>query len=143
MNSNNLLNGIIFIVSTAVIIAMLGLIWQVWSSKCDVLQIINASITVKDIGSRSMIGLNADKDALKFGVVSPYTISLRKVEVQNAKATKVTVVMAGDLASWTTIDPSEFTLPEKKMQEVSFSVNVPEHAPDGNYTGTAVFCFRE
>ena len=74
---------------------MLGLMWYNWPDKCDVIQTINASITVKDIGSRAFIGLNTDRDALKFGSVSPFTLATRKVTVQHTENSRVFVKMVG------------------------------------------------
>lgn len=143
MNSKNWLNDVIVIILIVIIVAMLGLIWHNWPDECDDLQTINASITVKDIGSRIMMGLNADKDALKFGVVSPFTLARRKVMVQHSENARVFVIMAGDLQAWTTITPANFTIQKDEIAEVQFDVNVPENAPDGNYTGVAIFCINE
>ena len=143
MNSKNIFNLILVIVLIVIIIAMLGLMWYNWPDECDVLQTINASITVKDIGSRALIGLNADRDALKFGSVSPFTLATRKVIIQHPENARVFVVMAGQLQSWTTVTPSNFTVQKDEIKEVQFDVNVPEEALDGNYTGVVVFCFKE
>ena len=143
MNSRNTPNLIIIVICTAIIISMVILLYRNWPDPCDEIQTINASITVEDIGSRIMIGLNADRDSLKFGVVSPYTQAVRKVTLQREKDAAVTITMRGDLNRWTVISPSQFNVTAQEIKEIAFTVDVPENAPDGNYTGVAVFCIRD
>lgn len=112
-------------------------------SSCTALQKIDATMTVKIISARAMLGLNADTDALKFGVVSPGITAMRKVKVQHPDDALVRVAMEGELARWTSISPAEFNLSAGETTEVALEVSVPNYALPGNYSGTAVFCIKE
>ena len=112
------------------------------SSNCSFVQSVNASIAVQE-GYRRIIGLNADTDSLRFGIASPQAVVRRTLYVNNANDAKVNVFMEGDFSDWVTIKPSEFDLKANKVQEVNFAVKVPDYPNDSDYTGKAVFCFKE
>lgn len=113
---------------------------------CDKIEIIDTSVTVKDIGSRSLLGMNADTDSLAFGVVSPGTEVIRSINVQDSDDVLVTVAataISGEFSSWISIDPAQFSLNGGENKMVFFKLIVPGTAADGNYTGEIKFCFRE
>ena len=111
--------------------------------QCDTIEEIDASLTVKVLPERLLLGFNADKNNLKFGSVSPGIAAKRKVYAQYSKDVAVQVFMKGDLAPWTVIEPSLFNLSGKEIKEVFFEVLVPLNAAEGDYTGKAMFCFTE
>lgn len=131
------------IAAIAVIVSLLISITLFQSPGCIPVKRLDASIKVKVLTNLGMIGLNADTDSLKFGVVSPGISAQRYVLFQHSKPAKVVVTMNGDLEAWTGITPAEFTITPEETKEVHFDVNVPVTAAPGNYTGTAVFCLRE
>ncbi len=128
----------------AVLLLLVGsFIYMRFAQPCDALNVIDASIRVRIIPNRNYLGFTADADSLKFGGVSPGVTSQRKVTVQYPRDTVVNVTMLGPLQSWTGITPHGFILPSGQSQEVIFEVSVPPWAQPGNYTGKAVFCFKE
>ena len=122
---------------------IIGLIMYIKIPHCSVIQSINASISVKEIPSRILLGMNTDKDSLKFGVVSPGTEVDRSINAQYARNAFVRVWPIGNIANWMIIEPSQFTLINKEIRQVMFTVNVPLDAMQGNYTGKVVFCFKD
>ena len=131
------------IIPTAVILASLLSIVLLVKASCSSVQTIDASIKVKIIPGRGMLGLNADTDSLKFGVVSPGMIATRKVTVQHPRKAMASIAMKGQLSSWTAVSPSVVELEAGETKEVLFEVAVPAEALVGNYTGEAVFCIKE
>ncbi|MBI2666007.1 hypothetical protein HYX13_00180 [Candidatus Woesearchaeota archaeon] len=112
-------------------------------SPCTAVETVNASLKVKIIPGRGMLGFNADTDYLNFGVVSPGISIERKVRFQHSKNASITVTMGRDLDVWTTIIPSSFKSTAGRETEVSFEVVVPPGAPEGEYYGKASFCIKE
>lgn len=112
-------------------------------SSCTTVEKIEATLTVKIIPERNMLGLNADTDTLKFGVISPGIAAMRKLNVQHSQAAAVQVMMDGELGPWTSISPADFNLSAGETKEVALEVSVPLYALQGNYTGTAVVCIKE
>ena len=110
--------------------------------QCTFVKSIDSSVRVME-GPRRIIGLNADTDSLKFGVASPQAVIRRSVYVTNEDDAKVTIFMEGDFASWVNITPQEFDLKAGEDQEVKFAVRIPDYPQDGNYSGKAIFCFKE
>lgn len=112
-------------------------------ASCTSVERIGGSLTVKIVPGRTMLGLNADTDSLAWGVVSPGITAQRKVTVRRSRDAQVKVWMEGELSSWASVSPSNFTLFAGESKEVSFDVTVPAYALPGNYTATAVFCIKE
>lgn len=134
----------------AVIISILAvalLAFLVYDPPCSSVKRIAAALKVRTPPQRSMLGFNTDTDALKFGIVSPGMAASRKVTVQQREKATVSIMMEGQLGSWTSISPSVFEVGAGtgvgESQEVIFDVEVPLWTPVGNYTGEAVFCIKE
>jgi len=103
---------------------------------------ITASLKVKQINGKTMIGLNTDTDSLQFGVVSSGVAAKRSIVVRHSEPAEVRVTMDGQLHSWTSISPASFSLSSNQSVEVFFEAKVPLYTVDGTYTGTATFCFK-
>lgn len=131
------------IVMVVVIAIVLIVAFIVYNQPCSSVRIIDASIKVRTVPNRLMLGLNADTDALKFGAISPGMVATRKVNVQHPEPATVSITMAGELSPWTAISPPTFELGAGEIQEVIFDVEVPIWAAVGNYSGKAVFCISE
>ena len=124
------------------IVVMGSFIYFEWKQmQCSTMDSVNASISVQT-GSLRYVGLNADTDSFKFGKVSPGSIVRRSIKVEYDREVMVTVLVNGTFASWVSVNPAEFYLPEDQRREVNFDVTIPETAVDGNYTATVYFCFR-
>jgi hypothetical protein len=121
--------------------AFLG--YLVYNQPCSSVERIAASIKVRTPLNRLMLGFNTDKDALRFGIISPGMVATRKVTVQHPEPATVSIMMEGQLRPWAVISPSLFELSVGETQEVVFDVEVPLWTPVGNYTGEAVFCIKE
>ena len=109
--------------------------------QCTFIQSIDSSIGVLE-GPRRIIGLNGDRNSLKFGIGSPQAVARRSVYITNSEDAKVTVFMEGDFASWVEITPHEFDLKANENKEVKFAVHIPDYPENGDYTGKAIFCFK-
>ena len=133
----------ILLATIAVMILVTYINWSSAPPICTSREIINSSVTVRAVSGKIYYGLNADRDALKFGAVSPGTEVRRSILAQYSKDAQVTVRMLDDLAPWTIIEPRQFYLPTQTQQQVYFTLLVPGWAKDGNYTGKAEFCFTE
>ncbi len=123
------------------VLIILNLALQTYSSSCTKTDLINTSIQI-DVRERRVIGLNADTDSLKFGIVSPGAIAKRTMKVGYDQEAEVKVAPEGDFVSWFQITPSEFLI-NNETKEVIFEVLVPENTAIGNYTGKIKFCFKE
>src|SRR3989344_4777620 len=112
---------VIFFVLIVVIILMSYLTWASLSlpkTECLQVKYVESYIDVKSAGGRSFIGLNTDKDALKFGGISSGGTALRSINVRNSEKSEVSVSMEGELAGWTEITPNEFELEKDQSQQV-------------------------
>lgn len=134
------------VLAALLIVAIVGLLmlnlFQL-AHRCTSLIEVNTTITVKDIGSRVLLGLNADQDMLKFGSVSPGTEARRTLYLQHPRAAEVTVTTSGELAPWLNMEPASFTLLPKTQQEIQVYASVPEDAADGDYNGEVLVCIKE
>jgi hypothetical protein len=90
-------------------------------------------------------GLNADADAIKFGMIMPGTSSQRLIMVNN-NATyplKVMILKSGYIADWVKISENNFILEENGNRQVIFEVSAPENVNFGNYTGEVKTIFKK
>ena len=92
---------------------------------------------------KEVMGLNTDTDALRFGSLRSGGGSNRFVEISSEKPSWVTVQLKGDLAQWVWVSNESFFLDKGEVDKVRFKLDVPGSAESGNYTGTAVFIFKE
>ena len=138
----NIKREVVFSLLAIIIVVMSYLTWaSIPVPECSQIQYIESYIEVRNIGGRGYIGLNADRDALKFGGISPGGIALRSIKINDPKNSLVTVFMEGELAQWTEITPQQFELKDEP-QSVYFKVSIPDYAFDGNYTGRVKVCFK-
>lgn len=127
----------------AVVIVLSGMVvmWRMVPA-CATVKAVNMSITVKDIGSRQLVGLNTNTDSLAFGAVSPGMRVIRSVQFQHSVEAEVTVRIEGELSSWARADPDSFSVRAGEKKDIFFILQVPESAVDGDYAGEAGFCVR-
>lgn len=134
------------VVGTVLVLLLIvgGSYFYLWRAKsCDELRVVDASIKVLIPKGRGYVGFNTDTDSLKFGGVSPGATSQRRVLVEYTKDALVNVTMMGSITSWTEISPTLLALAAGEKKEVIFDVTVPQLVMPGNYTGKAVFCFKD
>ena len=90
-------------------------------------------------------GLNADTDAIKFGMIMLSTSAERSIVINN-NATyplKVVILKSGYIADWVKISENNFILKENENRQVIFKVSAPENANFGNYTGKVKIIFKK
>lgn len=90
-------------------------------------------------------GLNADTDAMKFGMIMPGTSAERSIIVNNnaTHPLKVVILKSGYIADWVKISENNFILEENENRQVIFEVYAPENASYGNYTGEVKIIFKK
>ena len=90
-------------------------------------------------------GLNADSDAIKFGMIMPGTSSERSIMVNNSAAypLKVVILKSGYIADWVKVSENNFILEEYGNRTVIFDVSAPKNSNYGNYTGKIKIIFKK
>jgi hypothetical protein len=89
-------------------------------------------------------GLNADGDAIKFGMVMPGTSSERSITANNSAVhpLKVVILKSGYIADWVRVSENNFILEGGEDKGIVFEVFAPEDAAFGNYSGKAKIIFK-
>lgn len=82
-------------------------------------------------------GLNADADAIKFGMIMPGTSSQRSIMVNNSATypLRVVILKSGYIADWVKVSENNFILEGNENKKLIFEVFAPENTNYGNYTG--------
>lgn len=85
------------------------------------------------------LGLNADGDAIKFGMLMPGTSGERTIWVNNNAnyPLRVVILKYGEIADWVKVSENNFVLKENGSKKIIFEAFVPKDADFGNYTGKA------
>lgn len=96
--------------------------------------IMNLDMDVK-VGDH--FGLNADADAVRFGMIKPGTSGERAILVNNnAKyPLRVVILKSGYIANWVKVSENNFILKENESKQINFEVFAPNNINFGNYTG--------
>lgn len=100
---------------------------------------ISANVLVQ----REVFGFNSDTDAIHFGSLKAGTQSARFIKVSSKVPSWVTIQVKGDLAPWIWVSNQSFILKDQETRKITFKVNVPDSAKEGNYTGKVLFIFKE
>lgn len=89
-------------------------------------------------------GLNADGDAIKFGMVMPGTSSERSITVNNSAVypLRVIILKSGYIADWVGVSENNFILEGGEDKGIVFEVFAPEDAAFGNYSGKTKIIFK-
>ena len=90
-------------------------------------------------------GLNADADAIKFGMITPGASSQRTITVNNSATypLRVIILKSGYIADWVKVSENNFIFKEKESRKVLFQVSAPQNSNYGNYTGKVDIIFKK
>jgi len=134
MNKRNL---VLLLISTILIVSTATLLFYSHYLVREV-RYIDAYVTVGD-----KLGINTDKDALRFGIIPEGNRGFRYVNVTHSfdVPVKVRITQYGDLRQWLYVEPNEFVLDPRDSRKITFIATVPEGTPNGNYTGRVKIMF--
>ena len=90
------------------------------------------------------VGLNADSDAIWFGIVPPGGIGTRYINIAADKSGTYIVKTRGEpLASWISISENSFVLEKGQNKNITVQASVPTDAEYGDYDGVLEIYFRK
>ena len=97
-----------------------------------------------DLRVSTVVGINADTDALHFGKVTSPGGGDRFIVISNDYQLPLTVLISssGRLKSWVSLNESRFILGPSEKHGVKVSVNLPAGVEQGVYNGTLKILFR-
>ena len=90
-------------------------------------------------------GLNADADAIRFGMVMPGTSSERSILANNNSTypLRVAILKSGYIADWVKLSENNFILKENESKQIIFEAAAPKDSNFGNYTGKVKIIFKK
>ena len=81
-------------------------------------------------------GIALDRgDIIRFGVVQPGGSAERKFHIQSGEKRFVQIKLTGNLSTYVTASDNNFVLIPNETKTVTLTAEVPENAPEGNYSG--------
>lgn len=90
---------------------------------------------------KGVLGFNTNKE-LNFGKIMPGDMGRKWVEISSEKRARLTMESEGELARWVEISPSETVLEPGEKKTISFTIMLPDDAPEGIYKGKVKFYFK-
>ena len=92
----------------------------------------------------NIVGLNADNDAIHFGIVAPGGEGQRKLIVYTQEhRTQVSVESSGPIAEWISVSENNFIMEPYSSKTIWVVANVPEDTTIPNFrNGTVRVTFR-
>jgi hypothetical protein len=143
-------NTIIKIIFITVIVVSLGIMFGTisysiykwnenskYQSRIISINYVNTSIEVVSYG----MGINADRDALKFGRVMPGSGGQRELFLNSTREARVEVTVFGEMSDFLTVDKNDFIVQPNKQDKILFTLEIPGNATPKNYTGTIQVIF--
>lgn len=96
------------------------------------------------VQSGKTVGFNVDNDSLYFGTFPPGAWSSRNVTVVNTapEPRAVEIRLYGDLGAWAMVSENDFIVAPGEARIVRVSVQAPESAEDGEYSGLLRLLYR-
>lgn len=99
-------------------------------------QSLNYNYKVKNHSS-----FNLDTDSLHFGGGLPGAVLQRGLNITSPKDAFVLITWAGDGLMY--VSDNDFYLNADEVKGIQFTMNIPQDAKQGNYTGKILFSFYE
>ena len=96
---------------------------------------VSMDVTVRE-GKK--VGINADTDALHFGILQPVQKGARGINTTNNMdiPVRVQIYVSGNISEWITLSKNDYVLEPGNGEIVDVHLTVPYSGNDGNYTGT-------
>lgn len=97
-----------------------------------------------DLKVSDVMAFNTDIDALHFGKAKPGQVALRSFTLNNSYAFPLIVElrMDGELRTWASVDQNFIPLEPYTSRQLNISIDIPEDAELGLYTGKLTAIFR-
>lgn len=135
-------NAITRIILMTIIIISLGILIGVisytlytvkdYNDKTITYNILNTSVEVVNY---NIMGLNGDKDAVRFGKITAGNRGVRYLNISTKEKAIVSIYVSGDMAKFISVDKNNFLVEENFNQLVPIKLKIPSDTPSGNYTG--------
>lgn len=127
-----LINKILVIVAIISISISLALVYQAYFKIVQVKES-NYSFSVAN-----HVGLVGDRDAVKFGSITPNGFGIRKIYLENTFEfpVKANIKISGEKSDWISTQDNNFILEPNTNKTIELRVDVPGYAQNhANYTG--------
>jgi hypothetical protein len=135
-------NKIIRIILISIILLFLGIMigvisYTLYTANAFHNKIITYNIynTSAEIVSYNVMGLNGDKDAVKFGKITAGNSGTRFLNISTTTNANVSIYISGDIAQFISVEKNNFILEQNTTELLPINLDVPKDTPPGNYTG--------
>jgi len=105
----------------------------------DEVRVYKSSVIVSDF-----VGIDASRDSLRFGAVTPGGTSKRNITISNTRTygLRTNIMATGNLSPMVKFSDNYFWLEPNESRTVSLMAFVPSDAAQGTYNGTIKFYFK-
>jgi hypothetical protein len=94
------------------------------------------------VTNESLLGFNADTDALHFGTLSARGSGTRKTTVVTAERAVVVIKTEGAAGKWVRVSENNILIEPNERHDIIFELTVPEGTSPGAYNGTATITYH-
>ena len=130
------------IVLIAIIILSLGILIGTISYTLVTIKNYNSKIisyysidTYVEVVGYNVIGLNGDKDALRYGRITAGNRGIRYLNISSNEKAIVSIYVSGEMADFISVENNSFVIEHNPGILVPINLNVPTGTPPGNYSG--------
>ena len=91
---------------------------------------LNTSI---DVGKR--VGINGDRNGLKFGLNSPGGGGTKFIDINSTQRALVNVYISGNISEYLSVEKNSFIIERGEFVHLAINLELPTNITYGNYTG--------
>jgi hypothetical protein len=127
----------LLIVVPLIVSFLVGMVFWHWY----IIDIKTVPIDVQ-VTNESLLGFNADTDALHFGTVNPTGGGTRKTTVVSSHPVIVVIKTEGPAGKWVRVSENNIALEPNERRDIIFELTVPAGTAPGSYNGTAIITYH-
>jgi len=126
---------IIIVLSLGILIGMISYtLYTVnnYHDKVITYTILNTSV---EVVKYNVMGLNGDKDAVKFGKITAGNQGTRFLNISTNEKAIVSIYVTGEMANFISVQKNNFTMEQGTSELIPINLDVSKNATPGNYSG--------
>jgi len=125
----------ILVVSLGIMIGIISYTVYSVNNYHDKIITYNVLNTSVEVVSYNIMGLNTDKDAVKFGKITAGNSGTRFLNISTKEKAVVSIYVSGEMADYISVERNNFVIEQSSSQLVPITLQIPKETPPGKYTG--------
>lgn len=88
-----------------------------------------------EVVNYNVLGLNGDKDAVRFGRITAGNRGVRFINISSKEKAIVSIYVAGEMANFISVEKNNFEMEKGTSLLIPINLDIPSNTSSGNYSG--------